>query len=135
MQTQQQPNIMEDLLNRIRAIESKYTILGEQLLVVNENTIDSYKDLAKEIKVMNQEMQEIRQDLSNFKETIKQLVKETEMFARKEQIKVLEKYINLWNPMEFVTTEEVNKIIEEKLKKIKKTGGSTAKKRTRRKGR
>jgi len=129
MQTQEQSNIVEDLLNRIRSIEGKYSILGEQLLVVNENTLDSYKDLAKEIKVISEEIKEIRQDLSNFKETIKQLVKETEMFARKEQIKVLEKYINLWNPMEFITTEELDNILKQKLQDIKRAGGITAKKR------
>ncbi len=32
---------------------------------------------------------------------------ELEFFARKENLKVLEKYINLWNPLNFVTKEEV----------------------------
>jgi len=49
------------------------------------------------------------------------IIKELDIFAKKEQLKVLEKYINLWNPLNFVTTKEVEKIIEEKLKKGDKT--------------
>lgn len=132
MQTQQQPDIIADLLNRIRAIESKYTLLAEQLLIINENMIESYKDLTKEAKVTNLDIKEIKQDLFNIKETIKHLAKETDMFARKEEVKVLEKYINLWNPMEFITTEELNRILDERLK-AKKTGDAVGKKRGNRK--
>jgi len=134
MQTQQQPDIIADLLNRIRAIESKYTLLAEQLLVINENMIVSYKDLTKEAKVTNSDIKEIKQDLFNVKETIKHLAKETDMFARKEEVKVLEKYINLWNPMEFITAEELNKILDERLK-TKKAGDAVGKKRGSRKSR
>ena len=41
---------------------------------------------------------------------------------RKEQIKVLEKYINMWNPLNFVTEEEVLELIEKnKLKNANTT--------------
>lgn len=131
MQNLQQTDVIADLLNRIRAIEGKYAILGEQLLVVNENTIDSYKDLTREVKVITSEIKEIKQDLFNLKETMKRLLQETEMFARKEQLKVLEKYINLWNPMDFITAEELNKILKDKSES--KTGGKSGKKRGHRK--
>ena len=57
------------------------------------------------------------------KEIIKHLVEEFDLFARKEDIKFLEKYINLWNPIKFVTSEELKNALEEHTKnKIKKDG-------------
>ena len=46
-------------------------------------------------------------------------LRETDFFAKKNDIKVLEKYINLWNPLDFVTEEEVEMIVEKKLNKLK----------------
>lgn len=37
-----------------------------------------------------------------------------EHFSRKEDVRVLEKYINLWNPMKFVTEEDVKRILSSK---------------------
>jgi hypothetical protein len=59
------------------------------------------------------------------------MIKEMEIFARKDEIKVLEKYINLWNPIEFITEEELNKKLEEISKK--RTGKTGRKKRRTRK--
>ena len=43
---------------------------------------------------------------------MKHLLKELELFARKEDVKFLEKYINLWNPMKFVTEQDVKNLLE-----------------------
>jgi len=37
-----------------------------------------------------------------------------ESFAKQSDIKVLEKYINMWNPIEFVTEKDVLRILENK---------------------
>ena len=55
--------------------------------------------------------------ISALKETITIVSKEMSFFARKESIKELEKYINLWHPLNFTTEEEVRKIMREELKK------------------
>ncbi|MBI4448282.1 hypothetical protein HY643_04840, partial [Candidatus Woesearchaeota archaeon] len=43
-------------------------------------------------------------------------------FAKKENVKVLEKYINLWNPLNFVTREEAKRIAKEVLEEKKGLG-------------
>ena len=53
-------------------------------------------------------------NLNNMKETNMHIIKELQGFARKENLKVLEKYINFWNPLNFTTEEEVIKLIEER---------------------
>jgi len=58
--------------------------------------------------------EEIKETLEIIKETSRNLVKEMSFFARKEQLKVLEKYINMWNPLNFVTKEEVLELINKK---------------------
>ncbi len=115
MQMQQQ-TITMDIGARLRVLENKYNTVNEHLLIINQNMIEEYKKLIAELKANNLEMKEIKQDILNTKETIRKMFKEMEIFARKDELKVLEKYINLWNPIEFITQEDLDKQIEEKLK-------------------
>ena len=101
-----------DLDTRLRIIEGKYNLTRERLLSVNQNTIDHYKKINSDIKLINDDVKEIKENISSLKKTIKNLIKELKLFARKDQVKVLEKYINLWNPLNFITEEEVLELIE-----------------------
>lgn len=122
MEQEFQPIAM-DIGARIRVLENKYHTVNEHLLVINQNMIEEYKGLVSEIRVMNEEMKILKQDLFALKEAIMKMVKEMEIFARKDELKVLEKYINLWNPVDFVTENEFDKKLEEKLKKGSKKSG------------
>ncbi len=72
-----------------------------------------------EIKVINSDMRDIKGDIFKIKESMKHVIKEFELFARKEDLMFLEKYINLWNPMKFVTEQDVLNLIEQSKKKEK----------------
>ncbi len=103
--------ILNDLNARIRVLENKYSLFGERLLVINQNMIEEYKKIIRNIRSVDDEIKEIKKDIFNIKEIISGLTKELKLFARKDSLKVLEKYINLWNPMNFVTEKDVNNII------------------------
>ena len=100
--------------SRIRVLESKYTGLRERLLITNQNMITEYKKLIQDIKEVNDEMRELKKDVFEMKEISRHIVEEMQLFAKKDKFKILEKYINMWNPLNFVTEEEVIKLIEEK---------------------
>jgi len=114
---QTQINPVNELIGRIRINENKLTNLRERLLVTDTNMISEYKKMMQEIKTLNLEIRELKKEIFNIKETFRDIIKETQNFAKKTDLKVLEKYINLWNPLNFVTSKEVEKIIKEKLKK------------------
>lgn len=110
---------ISDLNSRVRTLENRYELLAERLLITNQNTVESHKRLSEEFTKINKELQNLKTTITTFKETFKKLLEEISDFATKQEIKVLERYINMWNPLNFVTTEEVEKIIEEKLKEKK----------------
>jgi predicted nucleic acid-binding Zn-ribbon protein len=120
-QPQQQPQqqaygmeqVVIELTNRIRVLESKNSELAERMLVMNQNMINEYKKLIREIKSLESEIDDMKNDMNNMKNIIKHLTDEAKNFAKKDSLKVLEKYINLWNPLTFVTPQDVRRIIEE----------------------
>ncbi len=111
--------VLSDFNARIRALEGKYSQFGERLLVVNQNMIEEYKKIMKETKIIEDEMKELRMDVLHMKEVLKDFSKESELFAKKNDIKVLEKYINLWDPLKFITEEDVQRILAEGKKEVK----------------
>ena len=105
-------NIIADLNSRARVLEERYNLLRERLLVVNQNMVEEYKRVQQDVKVINSDIKEIKNDIFTLKETMKHFIKEMESFARKDSIKVLEKYINMWNPLHFVTEKDVIELIK-----------------------
>ena len=61
---------------------------------------------------MNQNVHNMKKELVQTQETIKIILREMDSFAKKNQLKFLEKYINMWNPLDFVTINELNNIIK-----------------------
>jgi len=120
-QTYSAEDALFDITSRTRSLEGKYNLLRDRVLIINNNMIEEYKRLTSEIKALNGEIKGIKSELFQIKESIRHLIKENELFARKEDLQFLEKYINLWNPMKFVTETDVIRIIEShKVTRIKK---------------
>jgi len=127
---QQDPNsVILDIFSKLRVLESKNYTLGENLLAVNQNTIEEYKRLNKEISIVNDDIKELKEEIFKLRETIKNFLGEIDYFAKKSDLMVLEKYINLWNPLKFVTEDELENFISEKLKKRNTKKGDKSGKR------
>lgn len=103
--------VLNDLNVRIRVLENKYSLFGERLLIINQNMIEEYKKLIRNIKTAEEDIKDVKKDLFNVKEIVSGMTKELTLFARKDSLQVLEKYINLWNPMNFVTEKDVINLI------------------------
>ena len=115
VQTADLTYVLADMNNRVRSLETKYSIFGERLLIVNKNMIEEYKKIMKEMKAIDADLQKMKVELVETKSIIKSIVTEMDLFAKKGQVKVLEKYLDLWSPMHFVTEEQVNQLVEQKL--------------------
>ena len=108
----------QELIGRIRINEDRIHLVRERLLVTDNNMISSQKELRNDIKEISMEIREIKNEVFNIKETLKDAIKELNSFAKKTDLKILEKYINLWDPMKFTTKEEVKQIIKDKQKNV-----------------
>ncbi len=114
---QDQYSEVNELASRVRILEGKYTLVRERMFLLNQNLVDAHKKLITEIRSVDSDIKEIKGDLFTIKETLRHVIRELDSFAKKEDFKVLEKYINMWNPLNFVTEQEVLELIKKKVKK------------------
>lgn len=105
------------LSRRLRLLEEGFTNLRRFFQITEENIIEKNKHYSAEIKTLTSDINEIRKEVQELRDKLLLVIKELQSVARKEEVKVLEKYINLWNPVKFVTQNEVEQIINEVLEK------------------
>lgn len=110
-------NAVRDLSRRLRTLEERYTNLQTKLQITEQNMLSRHKHYTLEVKTINMDMTEQKKEIMEIKERILLLIRELRATAKKEEVKVLQKYISLWEPLNFVTRNEVNEIIREILAK------------------
>ena len=108
---------VNSLSRRLRLLEEGFTNIRRFSQIAEENAIARNRHFSSEIKTLTSDINELRKEILELKDKILLIIRELQSVARKEEVKVLEKYINLWNPIKFVTQNEVGQIIDEIIEK------------------
>lgn len=111
---------INNLSRRLRMIEERFTNIRNKMEVDEKNMISIHKKVNSEFKTFNSDFTEIRSDIKDIRQEMSMIIKELQLTARKEDVKVLEKYIEIWQPLNFVTKNQVEKIVKEILEENKK---------------
>ena len=114
-------NDINSLSRRLKLLEEGFTNLRRFLQVTEENIISKNKHYSAEFKTFNSDIMELRKELQETRDKLVLVIKELQTVARREEVKVLEKYINLWNPIKFVSQNEIEGIIDDVLERRERT--------------
>jgi len=106
------------LSRRIKVMEEGIGNLRKKMLINEQNDINRHKRTLTEEKTTLSEINELKKELEEMNRIIKEVISELRNSAKKEDVEVLKKYIDMWNPINFVTEETVEKIVDEKLSKL-----------------
>lgn len=109
-------NFLNDLNLKISTIEEKNKFLKERMLVLSNSFLKQEKRANQEILLIKEDIRELEEQIEKIKEAVQHLIRESEYFARKEELKVLERYMKIWEPLKFVKKEEVEEMINNKIK-------------------
>jgi hypothetical protein len=99
---------------RFRDLEEKQRILKDRILLIGKNLVEIREK-------NNQEILEIKKDIEIMKQDVKKMVgflesasAEFSRFARKDELQILSKQAKMFQPLNFVTKQELNKILKQK---------------------
>ena len=98
---------------RLRLLEDRMQTMREKLQLMDQTVLENNKKSFTEIKVTNTEINELKQKLSEIENKITMVIKELRMSAKKEDVDVMLKYIELWQPQNFITRDQAEKIARE----------------------
>jgi len=110
---------INDISRRLRVAEENYSGLRRKTQLSDQNILKTNKNTKTEIIAINSDIRDIRRDIKDIKDNINQMAKEMKLFAKKSDVLVIQRYVKLFDPMRFVTPNQVEQIIKEKLEDLK----------------
>ena len=103
----------------VKALETKVNNLVREMDVLKNDFIKKNNSLKKDLKTLNDELVEIKRHQEQTLQKMDLIIKELKKTAGVEELAVLRKYVDFWNPMNFVTQRDLERAIDARLGQVK----------------
>ncbi len=92
-------------------VEQRINQNRERLSIYDDQLLNLKKEVGKELDEINDSIMELRKSIKNIEDTIQHIIRELESTAKKQDINVIEKYVNMMDPTRYVTKEELKELL------------------------
>ncbi len=99
--------------------EERLKLLSDKLNAINNSFILHQERVEESLNKIKQEIDKIKDKLNVISERVDYLLNEMPSLLRREEIKHIERFIELWQPVQFARLSDVEEIVEKKLKQLK----------------
>ena len=99
----------------IKGLESKVNNLLREVDVLKNDFITRANKLNRDFKTLNDDMVELRHQQQKMDQKMVLIIKELKQTAGIEEVMTLKKYVEFWNPLNFVTQRDLERVVENKL--------------------
>jgi hypothetical protein len=106
---------LNNISRRLMVLEERYTNLRKKTQVTDQNMLTSGKKTMTEIQTTNSDIDELKKQLADIVDKMKIIVRELKECAKKQEVDVLNKYINIWQPINFITRDSALKLIRDEV--------------------
>lgn len=107
--------LLSDFNTRLREIEERNRVVKERVLLLGQNLITSRDEADKEVEQLKKDTTQIKRDLDRIKSVVENLLTETDKFARKDEMILVERMLKDFQPLEFARLKDVEDMINQKL--------------------
>lgn len=97
---------------RVRMMEEAVMNLRRKLEIQEEDQLKADKRQGNDIQTLFGEVDEMKHQIKSFKDDMVKIIKELQNTAKKEELTAIKKYIEIWQPINFVTQKEVQSIVD-----------------------
>jgi seryl-tRNA synthetase len=111
---------LSDLSRRLRVLEERYSNVRRKIQVTEKNMLLIQKNLIREIKATDTQVTEIQKISGNLSDKIKQISSELSNFSRSEDVKIISRYLDFWEPIGFITKTEAEKLVRDIIEENRK---------------
>ena len=104
---------MMSSIRRLRILEERFSLLHRKTQVLEQNMLSNTHRLEDDVKKLQIQIGDLKADISDIKSTVKMVATEMQTAAKRQDVETLKKYISIWEPLNFVTRNEVQRLIQE----------------------
>lgn len=99
---------------RIKDIEEKQNILKDRILLIGNNLIETKEETSDKITELKKDVEKIKVELERIRSFIDIMSDEMSKFARRDDLEILSKQAKMFQPLDFVTRDEVKEMIDKR---------------------
>jgi hypothetical protein len=104
------------LAANLRILEERYSLMRSKSQLSEQSMIELEKSVTKDIKSLSDELTDLKHEVNDLMDKLRLISEELRNLVEKDDFRVLEKYVDMWQPMNFVTRNELMKLLEQKNK-------------------
>ena len=108
--------LLADFSTRMNDLEENMRLLKERMTILSQTILKQNDRLNKEVTFIKDDVSTLRDDIERLKEAVEHIVSESAELARKEELKVLENYMKMFEPMKYATEDDVKRIVSKMMK-------------------
>ncbi len=108
---------IQEVAGKLKLLEERYNILRKKSQLDEQNLIELDRNQFKEIRLLQEKMLNIKRSIKEINEQVAILNQEFQEVVKQRDFVPLKKYVDLWQPMDFVTRKEVNAFLRKKFSK------------------
>ncbi len=105
-------NFLVEFGTRLNEIEEKLRIIRDRVLLIGENLISTKEDFEKESLQVKDQISKIDFNIKSLDRLNKRITNELGNFSRKAELKILERQMKMFQPLEFAKIQDVKDIIQ-----------------------
>ena len=103
---------VKNLSRRLRVLEDRFGTMHTKIQLIEENMLSQTKRLNVELKTLESDDRELKKEFLGIKDKLLSVISELDSFSRREEVLVLKKYVDYWEPVKFITRNELNDRLE-----------------------
>jgi len=100
-----------ELARRLKLLEERYTNTRGQLQISDQNMIEFEREIRREMKALNESLLDLKKEMRDVHRSFMEIASNMSDVAKKQDLRVIAKYVEMWEPMRFCTEEDVKELI------------------------
>jgi methionine synthase II (cobalamin-independent) len=109
--------LLAEFSTRLNDMEERQRLIKERVLMISRTLLKQGEKLNREMSILKDDMKLIIDNIDKMRDAIQHIIHESSEFARKEELHVLEKYMKMWEPLNYARMEDVKDMINKALKR------------------
>lgn len=106
---------MSEISSGLRILEDRYYNLRKKVQLTDQSLLETQRNFFKEKRLMDDELMELKTRVQNLSEQLEVMRMDIGDAVKQKDFRVLEKYLDFWDPMIFITRKEAGEIIDSEL--------------------
>ena len=108
--------LLSDFGTRLRDLEERNRLIRERVLLLGQNLISSREEIAEELKILKKDSEETKRNVQKTMRLVESISNDIGKFVRRDEMRVVERMLKDFQPLEFVRQSDIEETVKEALK-------------------